>query len=202
MKKKNLEILLQKVPNFEKPLPQLEQYMTPADIAADIIFIAHQLDDIENKIIIDLGCGTGIFSVGLYLTGAKEVVGVDIDRNAIKIAKEYSEKNSFDITFIEKDIRKVNKKADTILMNPPFGAQKTNVKGDRVFLEKAFQIGRKIYTLHLTETIPFIKKMITSLKGKVIFEKNYVFPIKKTYEFHEKEYMKYNVTLLVIDTNK
>jgi len=61
MKKKELEILLQKVPSFEKPVPHFEQYLTPASIAADIIFTAHQFGDIENKTVIDLGCGTGIF---------------------------------------------------------------------------------------------------------------------------------------------
>ena len=59
MKKKELEILLQKVPSFEKPVPHFEQYLTPAGIAADIIFTAHQFGDIENKTVIDLGCGTG-----------------------------------------------------------------------------------------------------------------------------------------------
>ena len=79
MKKKQLEILLQKIPSFNNPIPGLEQYKTSADIAADIIFTAHQLGDIENKIVIDMGCGTGIFSVGSFLTGAKKVIGIDIE---------------------------------------------------------------------------------------------------------------------------
>ena len=54
MKKKELEIFLQKIPDFEKPKPTLEQYITPAEIAADIIFTAAQLGDIENKIILDI----------------------------------------------------------------------------------------------------------------------------------------------------
>ena len=41
MKKKELEMILQKIPTFEKPSPELEQYLTPAGIAADIIFTAH-----------------------------------------------------------------------------------------------------------------------------------------------------------------
>jgi len=202
MKKKNLEILLQKVPDYKKPSPILEQYLTPADIAADIIFTAHQLNDIKDKSILDLGCGTGIFSVGSYLTGAKEVTGIDIDKTVVNTAKKYAEENYFDIDFIVKDIKDVEKRADTIIMNPPFGAQKANVKADRKFLEKGFELGNKIYTLHLTDTIPFIKKMIKALKGKIVYQKNYIFPIKKTYDFHEKRYLKYNVTLLVIDTNK
>jgi putative methylase len=57
MKKKELEILLQKVPSPINPQPTLEQYTTPASIAADIIFIAHQFGDIYEKTVLDLGCG-------------------------------------------------------------------------------------------------------------------------------------------------
>lgn len=202
MKKKNLEMLLQKVPPFKEPLPLFEQYITPADIAADILFTAHQFNDIKNKKIIDLGCGTGIFSVGAYLTEAKKVIGVDIDKKAIKIAKKYAKENNLDIDYQVRDIKEVNEKGDTIIMNPPFGAQKTNRKADRSFIEKAFEIGKIIYTLHLSETIPFIEKMVKSLNGEITFKKNYVFPIKKTYEFHTRKDMKYDVTLLRIKVNK
>lgn len=202
MKKKNLEIILQKIPDYKKPSPILEQYITPAEIAADIIFIAHQFNDIKNKKILDLGCGTGIFSVGTYITDAKKVTGIDIDKTSIKIAKKYAKENKFEIDYITQDIKDVNTKADTVIMNPPFGAQKTNRKGDRIFIEKAFELGKKIYTLHLTETIPFIEKMIKSLKGEINFKKNYIFPIKHTYEFHNKKVVNYKVTLLRIETNK
>jgi putative methylase len=60
MKKKELEIFLQNIPDFRKPKPDLEQYITSADIVADIIFIAFQMGDIENKNVLDLGCGTGL----------------------------------------------------------------------------------------------------------------------------------------------
>ena len=109
MKKKELEIILQKVPEFEKPSPALEQYITPAGIAADIIYIAHQYGDIENKVVFDLGCGTGIFAIGATLTGAKTVIGFDIDKKSIEKAKKYAEKNR--LIFLEgKEIIKAWKK--------------------------------------------------------------------------------------------
>ena len=61
MKQKGLEIILQKVPTYERPNPLIEQYMTPANIAANIIFTAFQFGDIQDKKVVDLGCGTGIF---------------------------------------------------------------------------------------------------------------------------------------------
>lgn len=49
--------------------------------------------------ILDLGCGSGILSIGAVLLGAKSVFAVDIDENSVKIAKENAEKNH-----ISKDI--------------------------------------------------------------------------------------------------
>ena len=128
MKKRTLEILLQQVPPPEKPSPRLEQYLTPATIAADIVFTACLWGDIEQKTVMDLGCGTGIFAVGAALTGAKKVIGIDIDKKVIITAKEYAKKKNLTIHFMVKDISKVIKKCDTVLMNPPFGAQKGNLK--------------------------------------------------------------------------
>ncbi len=198
MKKKKLEILLQGVPSFDKPSPGLEQYLTPADIAADIVFIAHQFGDIENKTVLDLGCGTGIFSVGAALTGAKKVVGIDVDKSCIEIARNYAKKNNLDVTFLIQDVKDAKIKCDTVIMNPPFGAQKSNKKADRAFIKKGFEVANVIYSIHLAKTVPFIEKMVSSLGGKIDCSKDYIFPIKWTYEFHEKKVMNYDVAMLRI----
>jgi len=200
MKQRQLEILLQKVPNPAVPVPQLEQYMTTAPIAADIIFTAYQWGDIENKTVVDLGCGTGIFSIGAIYMGAKKVLGFDIDKNIIKTAKNYAKANALPITYAIKDVTMVDITCDTILMNPPFGAQKSNTKADRKFLEKAFEISSVIYSLHLKKTIFFLEKMISALDGEITYKKDYTFPIKWMFEFHTKEIVKYDVTLLRIIT--
>ncbi len=142
MKQRQLEILLQQVPKPTTPVPQLEQYMTPAPIAADIIFTAYQWGDIENKTVVDLGCGTGIFSVGAVYMGAKKVLGFDIDKNVIAAAKKYAKTNALPIAYTIKDVAAVDTACDTVLMNPPFGAQKSNQKADRKFIEKAFEISQ------------------------------------------------------------
>ena len=201
MKKKELEILLQKVPLPNKPIPNLEQYMTPANIAADVIFTAHQFGDIQNKTILDLGCGTGIFSVGAALTGAKKVMGIDADKDIITIAKEYAKKNNLEIEFMTMDVKNVQTKCNTVIMNPPFGAQKSNRKADRKFIEKGFEISQILYSIHLKKTIPFLEKMISSLSGNITYRKDYAFPIRWTFEFHDKKVVYYDVTLLRIETN-
>ena len=47
MRKRELEMELQKVRGFDSPDVALEQYMTPATIAADILFEAYRHGDIE-----------------------------------------------------------------------------------------------------------------------------------------------------------
>ncbi|RLF28576.1 MAG: RNA methyltransferase [Thermoplasmata archaeon] len=200
MKKKELEILLQKVPSPDSPVPHLEQYMTPADIAADIIFTAHQFGDIQNKTVVDLGCGTGIFSIGAKLTGAKKVIGIDIDKNSIKTAREFAEKNSLDIEFITQDIKNIMIRCDTAIMNPPFGAQKSNRKADSTFIEKGLEIAHVVYSLHLKKTISFIKKLVSSMEGDITYYKDYKFPIRWMFDFHRKKIAKYEVQLLRIKT--
>ena len=202
MKKKELEILLQKIPAFDAPSPTLEQYLTPAGIAADIIFTAHQYGDIKDKVVFDLGCGTGIFAIGAILTGAKKVIGFDIDNKSIEKAKKYAEKNKLNVEFLVKDVLDIKEKCDTIIMNPPFGAQKSNLKADRKFIEKGFDISSVIYSIHLKKTVPFIEKMVLALKGEITYYKNYIFPIKHTYNFHEKKTVDYDVSLLRILTKR
>ncbi len=44
--------------------------------------------------VLDMGCGSGILSIASILLGAKHVVGVDIDENAVRIAKENAAVNN------------------------------------------------------------------------------------------------------------
>ena len=202
MKQKELEMILQKVPKYERPNPYIEQYLTPANIAADIIFTAYKFGDVQDKIVVDLGCGTGIFSYGVKLSNAKEVIGIDIDKESIEIAKNFAKKNNEDIEFITKDVKDVDIKCDTVIMNPPFGAQKSNRWADRAFIEKGFEISKVIYSLHLSKTIPFIEKLISSLNGEINYKKRYDFPIKQTYVFHKKKIEYLDISLLRILTKK
>lgn len=41
-----------------------------------------------NDSVLDLGCGSGILSIGAHLLGAKDLTMVDIDLNSVRVAKE------------------------------------------------------------------------------------------------------------------
>ena len=47
----------------------------------------------EGDKVLDLGCGSGILSIGAVLLGAESCTAVDIDANSVKIAGENAEKN-------------------------------------------------------------------------------------------------------------
>jgi putative methylase len=196
MKKKILEMFLQQTPNYINPKVKLEQYLTPATIAADIVFTAYQYEDIMDKTVVDLGCGTGIFAIGAAYANAKKVIGVDIDKDSINQAISFSNNNNLKIDFQINNIFDIDLKADTVLMNPPFGAQKSNKHADRIFVKKALEIGSVVYSLHLTKTLSFIEKLLKSLNAEISFSKDYSFTIKGMYEFHKKLSKKFNVTLL------
>jgi putative methylase len=204
MKKRDLEIILQKLPPHPAPMVKLEQYSTPAIIAADIVFNAYLEENINDKVMLDLGCGTGIFAIGAKLLGAREAMGIDVDGTALTIAKGYANTLSLDITFHELDISEVTRSIlpkagiDTIIQNPPFGAQKTAKGADRIFLEKALEFAKIVYSLHLTKTDEFITLLVNKLGGEITWKKKYVFPINHIFHFHTQEKVDYDVTLFKI----
>ncbi|MEZ9785306.1 50S ribosomal protein L11 methyltransferase [Vibrio breoganii] len=49
--------------------------------------------DLEGKTVIDFGCGSGILAIAAIKLGAKKVVGIDIDPQAIIASKDNAERN-------------------------------------------------------------------------------------------------------------
>lgn len=193
MKQKQLEMALEKIPPHPSPSPELEQYRTPSDVAAEILYIAHGHGDIEGKKVLDLGCGTGLFSIGAAMLGAKEVIGVDVDEGSVRIAHRLAVEKGLKIDFMVLDIEDLEEKGDTVIMNPPFGCQVPHA--DVPFLEKAIKLCPVVYTLHSTETEDFIRKRAKGLNAPVTYEKRFTYHIKHMFEFHRKERMEFNATL-------
>ncbi|MDR3048732.1 MAG: peptide chain release factor N(5)-glutamine methyltransferase [Elusimicrobiota bacterium] len=78
----------------------------------------------NKKSVLDLCCGSGAIAVSLSKIGAfKDIVASDINKDALKIAKENSLKNqSENIEFIESDMFEDlrGKSFDIIVSNPPY----------------------------------------------------------------------------------
>lgn len=201
-KKKKLEMKLEEIPPHPEPSPDLEQYTTPAEIAADLLFTAYAAEDIYGKKLIDLGCGTGIFSLGAALLGAEKVIGVDVDREAIKVAEDTAE--SWGVadraSFKKLDVTEFSGKGDVVLMNPPFGAQKRGA--DLPFLRKAFSIAPSIYTIHNSKTEDFLLEYIQKNNYRVKGQKKYMFELDNIFEFHQKSKEEIKVTLFILEEKR
>jgi len=86
----------------------------------------------ENKIVLDLGCGTGIQGIAMAMGGAKKIIFSDISLKAIKNTKENVKK--FKLTKKSKiyagDLfEKVQEKVDLIVFNHPFVISKKKESG-------------------------------------------------------------------------
>ncbi|WP_427831940.1 METTL5 family protein [Methanobrevibacter intestini] len=195
-KKKHLEMAIQNVPSHPNPKVDLEQYSTPAVIASDLLWNAYSLDDIVDKKVMDLGCGTGIFAIASMLLGATSAVGVDIDKESIDLASSYCGDVEFicgDVCDLENDFD-----VDTIFQNPPFESQKNAKKGsDLKFINKAIELSPKVlYSFHMASTEEFLISYFEKNDLEITHIFRYNFPIPKIYEFHTKESA--NVEIIVI----
>jgi len=196
MKKKDLEIRLQKVRNFADPDPSLEQYMTPAVIASDVLFTAYSEGDIFEKDVLDLGCGTGMFSIGANMLGADRVRGYDVSKDAIAVAQENAAAFGADVMFEICDISDVSGPGDTALMNPPFGCQ--NKRADRPFLDKAMELCGSVYSIHMGRTAEFLEDYVGSAGREICFKRNYRFNIPHTFPFHNRAEHEIDIVMLII----
>jgi putative methylase len=148
-RKLDLERLLSKVKPHPTPTPSLEQYTISAKAAATMLYIAAYADeDIAGKNVLDMGCGTGRLALGAAFLGAKCVTGVDIDKKAVKTARENASEAGLNrkLQWVAADIDVIHGRFDTVLQNPPFGVQKRGA--DRKFMKKALELGTVAYSLH------------------------------------------------------
>lgn len=161
VRKLDLEIALSAITPHPSPKAYWEQYTTTPKVAADLLYTAaYTHNDIIDKTVADLGCGTGRLALGSVLLGAQATVGVDIDRIAVKTAvKNAQALNVKEQTqWLAADVETLQGTFDTVLQNPPFGIQKR--RADRKFLRKALEIGKHIYSIHksVEGDSPFAKK--------------------------------------------
>jgi putative methylase len=202
------------------PSPDLEQYTISADAAATVLYIAaYAHNEIANKTVLDLGCGTGRLALGAAFLDAKCVIGIDIDRTDVKAAiKSANEAGLAEKTqWIIGDIEVLRGRFDTVLQNPPFGIQKRGA--DRRFLKQALMMGNTVYSLHKSlhhsETLikklkatgdgvlrvspsPFVERYIEKCGGYVKDVYSLVMTIPYMFSFHQKKKHEFVADLYVI----
>ncbi len=200
MKLNRLERMLEKLEGFSNPSPRLEQYRTPAPLAARLLFHAALKGDIEGRRVCDIGCGTGILAIGAALLGAREVVAVDVDRTALEIARRNAGRAEVEILFLQADIADpaipdLIEPCDTVVMNPPFGAQQ--VHADRPFIDAALTIAPVTYGIFNTGSRSFISSYLTG-RAEIDEVIGGLLPIRRTFAFHRDEVREIPVEIMVL----
>lgn len=185
MKKKDLEIALERLEPISEPDASLEQYPTPATVVADIVFEAYRSGDVADMKVLDLGCGNGVFAIAATLMGAGTSLGYDVSKKAVMTAEKNALSAGVDSAFFVSDVKNVNEGADTVFMNPPFGCQTRNA--DRPFLDKAMELSECVYSVHKAETTEFVIKYCEKKGRKASLCKVYKYDILHTFEFHREK---------------
>lgn len=76
-----------------------------------------ELMDVEDKDVIDVGCGSGILGIAAKICGAKSVYMCDIDEQAVEFARQNAALNEVDATIERADLLEGDRQADFIFAN-------------------------------------------------------------------------------------
>lgn len=199
LKLKQIEYDLEGLKTFTKPDVKLEQYQTPTRLAAEVLHYIDITDGIAGKTVLDLGCGSGIFTFGCIRLSASRVIGVDIHESAISIAVENMKDLGVDdssISFVQRNVFDIDASefphSDIVIMNPPFGTR-SQPNADEKFVCKALEMADIVYSIHKSSTRCHWEQLAMRLKEKwgwnvqvraCLMDQEFTIP--RMYKFHKK----------------
>ncbi len=180
------------VAGFDDPRVDLEQYRTPPELAAHLVHTADLQGDVEGRTVVDLGCGTGMLALAAALRGPEHVVGVDIDPAPLSTARENQRRvgTSSGVSWVRADAAAPGvcpAGETTVIMNPPFGAQRGNEHADRAFLATAAEIADVSYSIHNADSADFVESFAADNDGTVTHAFQADFDLPRTFDFHDEE---------------
>jgi len=193
LRPKHLAIELSKLEPHPCNSVELEQYATEGDLAAFWLLAIDQLDDLQNKSILDLGAGNGILGLGTAYLGASNILLIEADseaheickKNIVKVNQKFNSKIESKNAMIGIDDIQMSSEFDIVIMNPPWGFQ--TVKADRPLLEFSFNLNASsIYVLHSAKE-KHLQAMAkdSGYEGEIVFETEFRLPAK--YSHHAKK---------------
>ena len=180
------------VAGFENPRADLEQYRTPPDLAAHLVHTADLYGDVEDRVVVDLGCGTGMLALAAALRGPAAVVGLDLDPGPLATARENEARvgTTSAVAWLRADATRAPLCPDrptTVVMNPPFGAQAGNEHADRGFLETAAEIADVSYSVHNADSADFVEAFVADHAGEVTHAFEATVDLPRQFDFHESD---------------
>jgi putative methylase len=190
---------IEAVPPFASPRSDLEQLVTPAEAATEML--ARALGDAGSggTAVLDLGCGTGRLAIGAALLGANPVMGVDIDPHALEVARRAAEAAGVSVEFVASDVAAWNRPTDVVVMNPPFGAQRKHA--DRPFWDAALRVaGRSVFGFALADSRTFIARWAVARGARIIETHPVAWTLGRTLPHHTRSRVPISVDLWAIAT--
>ncbi|MCI4346782.1 MAG: METTL5 family protein, partial [Thermoplasmata archaeon] len=182
---------------FTHPRAELEQVITPPEAAAEIVRAAEAREDLVGRTVLDLGCGTGLLAIAAKLGGAASVVGIDSDPAALDVARRNAELAHVEGEFRLAEVSEFDLPADTVVMNPPFGAQRRHA--DRPFWEAALRLARRrIYAFALDESRTFIARRTVDSGGRIEETRPVHWVLPATFAHHTRRRVELRVDLWVL----
>jgi putative methylase len=180
------------VAGFDDPRVDLEQYRTPPDLAAHLVHRADLEGDIDGRTVVDLGCGTGMLALAATLRGPRRVVGLDIDPGPLATARRNERRvgSTTSVSWVNADATRAPlcpEGGTTVVMNPPFGAQRSNRHADRDFLATAAAVADVSYSIHNADSADFVESFAADNGGEVTHAFAAEFELPRTFEFHDED---------------
>lgn len=202
--KRALERRLADLDGFDQPRVELEQYATPAWLAAHLLHLADLQGDLRGRTVVDLGAGTGMLAIGAALRGAHGVVGIERDPGALSVARCNGARieGADGLDWVRGDATRAPlcpAEPVTVVMNPPFGAQRGARHADRAFLATAADVAAVSYSIHNAESRDFVEAFAGEEGGTVTHAFAAEVDLDRQFEFHAEETRSIDVEVFRIE---
>ncbi|MBN2566548.1 methyltransferase [Candidatus Woesearchaeota archaeon] len=192
--KSGIAITLSKLEGFPRPDARLEQYQTPSEMAAEVLWQAHMAGRIAGKRCADPACGPGIIGIGMLLLGAAHVHFIDKDRRILAVLRRNLASLGIGsgYTVHATGIGEFCEQVDCVVQNPPFGTRAKHI--DTFFLERAFAAAPVVYSFHKTSTESHILTLAEKTGFSCESRTFYSFPLPASMPHHRKRTERIAVT--------
>jgi putative methylase len=142
--------------------------------------------------VLDLGAGTGMFTLGAALRGPARVIAVEIDGDPLATAVENRRRvgTRTPIHWIQADATRLPLSIPepvTVVMNPPFGAQDGQEGADRGFLSTVADVAAVSYSVHNAGSEEFIEAFADDNGGEVTHAFSADFELDNQFDHHEAD---------------